>query len=59
MFVKNGVQILNHTNDYRKGGIENNQRKKQAYRTGFLHGYNEAYNRYRRSNRGNRNRRGY
>ena len=42
--------------DYRRAGGEDNQRERQAYRTGFLQGYREGYNRYFRSNG---NRRGY
>jgi flagellar biosynthesis/type III secretory pathway protein FliH len=42
--------------DYRRAGGENNPRERQAYRTGFLLGYREGYNRNIRSNR---NRRGY
>ncbi len=46
-------------NDYRRAGGENNQRERQAYRTGFIQGYREGYSRYNRSNRVIRNRRGY
>ena len=39
--------------DYRRAGGENTARERQAYRTGFIQGYNEGYrNNWRRGRRG-------